>query len=944
MRLFKSTFRFLFLFLLLIPYSAAAEILWFPHVSCVGDWKTEIAILNPDASQELNGVLKSFRNDGTETSEQKIISLAPHARQQIIVANEMADAANIGYMALEISSGTAIGYTKFYKDGIYRVAVPAVTRINVDTILIPHIASNAQWWTGISLVNTTSEVKNLTFEFNNGIIRTETLAANEHKEFTIKDLFGGTTPEGVASAVIKNAGGVIGMELFGSNPATGKNLLSGILLKDQVALRLYYPHIASNNNWWTGIVAYNPFADASVLTITPYTMNGTALVPQTVGPRTITLPGREKYIGTAAELSFPEGTEWFEISASRPVSGFELVGSTNGRQLAGYSGVNINGKSGVFAKREMPSNGWTGIAFVNAENSVATVTLTAYGNDGGPVTSETITLNPHQKIVVSAETLFATDIGAATCISYSSDREIVGFQLNGSNGGMLLDGLPAMTSVKNGADTIWYKDIDGDGYSDGTKQISESRTPGFYLVTELLATSGDANDDDPAVNPGSGGDVISFPDLNLEAAIKRTIGKPTGDILSSDLHFLSSLDLGGNNIQNLTGLEYCKNLTSFVLMMNQVSDITPLAELTQLTELFLDFNQISDITPLAELTQLTKLSLNENQISDITPLTGLTQLKTLSLSGNQIGDTSTLAELTQLTRLELGDNQISNISALAELTQLTRLSLGKNQISDISILAGLTQLTRLELGNNQISDISILAGLTQLGLGGNQLSDISTLAGLTQLIRLELSNNSQLSDISTLAGLKQLAVLGLGDNQISNISTLAGLTQLTWLYLGGNQISDISTLAGLTQLTQLYLGGNQISDITPLTELTQLTSLLLGDNQINDISTLAELTQLTMLGLDNNQINDISPLTGLTQLTWLYLGNNQINDINTLTGLTQLTRLDLSDNQINDISTLTGLIQLTWLKLLNNPLSDTSCNVYVPQLVSQGVQVKHNCQ
>ncbi len=628
MHSFKSTFRFLLLFLLLVPYSAAAETLWFPHVSCRGDWKTEIAVLNPDASQELYGVLKSFRNDGSETSEQQIISLPPHARRQIVVANEMADAANIGYMALEISSGTAIGYTKFYKDGIYRVAVPAVTRINADTILVPHIASNAQWWTGISLVNTTSEVKNLTFEFNNGMIQTETLAANEHKVFTIKELFGGTTPEGVASAVIRNAGGVIGLELFGSTPAAGKNLLSGVLLKDQVALKLYYPHIASKNDWWTGIVAYNPFADASVMTITPYTMDGTALAPQTVGPRTITLPGREKYVGMAADLSLPEGTEWFEISASRPVSGFELFGSTNGKQLAGYSGVNVSGKSGVFAKREMPSDGWTGIAFVNVEDSVATVTLTAYGDDGGPVASETITLNPHQKMVKSAEAFFAADIGTATCISYSSDREIVGFQLNGSKDGMLLDGLPAMASAKNGADTIWYKDMDGDGYSDGTKRISESRTPGFYLVTELLATSGDANDDDPAVNPGSGGgDVVSFPDPNLEAAIRRAIGKPTGDILSSDLHFLPSLDLGGNTIQNLTGLEYCKNLTTLVLIMNQVSDITPLAGLTQLTELYLDFNQISDITPLTGLIQLTKLSLDINQISEITPLTGLTQLK-----------------------------------------------------------------------------------------------------------------------------------------------------------------------------------------------------------------------------------------------------------------------------------------------------------------------------
>lgn len=265
MHLSRIKCSFLFVILLFVPFTvSAAETLWFPHVACVDDWKTEIAVLNPGASQSLSGVLKSFRNDGTEVSERKTIHLSPHARQQIAVGSEMADAADIGYMALEISSGTAVGYTKFYIDGTFRVAVPAVTRINAGDILIPHIASNFQWWTGISLVNTTSEVKNLIFEFNNGTSRAETLAANEHNAFVIKSMFGGATPESVASAVIKNAEGVIGLELFGSESASRESLLSGILLKDQVASELYYPHIASNHDWWTGIVAYNPFAGDSM--------------------------------------------------------------------------------------------------------------------------------------------------------------------------------------------------------------------------------------------------------------------------------------------------------------------------------------------------------------------------------------------------------------------------------------------------------------------------------------------------------------------------------------------------------------------------------------------------------------------------------------------------------------------------------------------------------
>ncbi|GBC60343.1 hypothetical protein DENIS_1294 [Desulfonema ishimotonii] len=424
--------------------ACAAENLWFPHVACVDGWETEICILNTDASQTLNGVLKAYSNSGTAVSGEKIISLSPHARRQISVSDEFYDAGEIGYMVLDISSGSGVGYTKFYIEGLYRVAVPAVSEINSGDIYVPHIASDQEWWTGISLLNTTSAAKTFTFEFSNGTTKTETLSANEHRAFVVKSMFGGTTPQGVESAVIRNAAGVIGLELFGSSGESGNRYLSGILLKDELAAKLYYPHIASNNEWWTGIVTYNPSASACNLVITSYREDGIAL-----GNQTRYLGGHEKYIGSAKDLGLPDETAWFSVSASSPVSGFELFGTNTGHQLAGYTGVNISGKSGVFAKREMIWDGWTGIAFVNIEESSANVTLTAYDDDGNAVDTEAITLNPHEKKVKVAEDLFSGNISAATCIGYVADREVVGFQLNGSEDGMLLDGLPGMMKIKN---------------------------------------------------------------------------------------------------------------------------------------------------------------------------------------------------------------------------------------------------------------------------------------------------------------------------------------------------------------------------------------------------------------------------------------------------------------------------------------------------------------
>ena len=141
----------------------------------------------------------------------------------------------------------------------------------------------------------------------------------------------------------------------------------------------------------------------------------------------------------------PSETAWFDIAAASPITGFGLFGTTDGNQLAGYTGVGIIHKDGVFAKLE--KDGWTGIAFVNIEDSAASVTLSAYAASGAVVATEVMNVGGNGKVVGLAEDIFTQDISTATYIGYSSDREVVGFQLNGSTDGMMLDGLPALAGA-----------------------------------------------------------------------------------------------------------------------------------------------------------------------------------------------------------------------------------------------------------------------------------------------------------------------------------------------------------------------------------------------------------------------------------------------------------------------------------------------------------------
>jgi hypothetical protein len=406
-------------------------------------WHTEIAIINVSPSQSITGTLKAYNDDGVLIETRTAVTLPPRGRREIAVSSEFVNHLNIGYIIFEANSNAVQGYTKF-TEGLnrYRAAIPAVKEVNPSPeIYIPHIASDAKWWTGLSLVNTTSAAKELTITFDNAENRRITLNARQHRVVDIaRDFFNNQPRPDIHSAVIANATGIIGLELFGS--IVGGNQMDGIPLTGNTASTITYPHTAGDD-WWTGIVAYNTPPSAGTMTITSYDGDGNFLAAQTR-----TIAGKGKYVGTVAELGFPARTAWFKIDSTTPLSGFELFGTPGNNLLAAYAGGGGTGATaGVFPKIE--KDGWTGIAFVNTEAVAASVTLNAYSDAGGtPVATRVLSVGGHAKVVEYADVLFSPqDIGAASYITYSSNRNMVGFQLNGSSDGTMLDGLPALTAT-----------------------------------------------------------------------------------------------------------------------------------------------------------------------------------------------------------------------------------------------------------------------------------------------------------------------------------------------------------------------------------------------------------------------------------------------------------------------------------------------------------------
>lgn len=86
---------------------------------------------------------------------------------------------------------------------------------------------------------------------------------------------------------------------------------------------------------------------------------------------------------------------------------------------------------------------------------------------------------------------------------------------SGSDGQVLYDNFRAADSDSTYADVhpdgdappggskYCYLDFDGDDYSDGTSEFVSSCSENYYEAGDLIATTGDCNDSDAAINPGA---------------------------------------------------------------------------------------------------------------------------------------------------------------------------------------------------------------------------------------------------------------------------------------------------------------------------------------------------------------------------------------------------------------------------------------------------------
>ena len=186
-----------------------------------------------------------------------------------------------------------------------------------------------------------------------------------------------------------------------------------------------------------------------------------------------------------------------------------------------------------------------------------------------------------------------------------------------------------------------------------------------------------------------------------------------GELTEGEAAKIKELTISGLQHGALTGLEYCKGLTSLTVTDSRVKNLSFLSGLTSLTSLTLSGNEIEDLSGLPNSLQTLDLSDNAS-LADLSKLSGLSNLTTLNVSGTAVADVSKVPA--SVTNLDISGTSVVDLGQLPT-TNLESLKASGNGISDATAVSAMTSLKELDLSNNPgllISGIPSLTSLTNL--------------------------------------------------------------------------------------------------------------------------------------------------------------------------------------------------------------------------------------
>ncbi|MDK2802424.1 MAG: hypothetical protein KFW09_03505 [Oscillospiraceae bacterium] len=317
-------------------------------------------------------------------------------------------------------------------------------------------------------------------------------------------------------------------------------------------------------------------------------------------------------------------------------------------------------------------------------------------------------------------------------------------------------------------------------------------------------------------------DFVIFGSSLLKQAVIKELGllnkdfrASVDDITYDEIKNIETLDLSHWNLEDITGIEYFKNLKTLNLKGNKFKTVNL-------------FNNSS----------LENLDLSDNHIS-VYSLSSSNILKSLDLSNNDIVSIDVSA-MVNLERLDISNNELTTID-LSKLTSLFNLNLNTNDIKVLDLSENIS-LIDVNISNNLIEliDVSKADNINSLNINDNRISSLS-LGGKNKMSVLDASNNKL--EFFDGTNYTSLTNLNLSSNRINGLD-ITGSNNITELYLSKNRIDslDVSALnlskfeVDHNQLINLNYGGKDLSSFLTYNNFLLDSQLFGGDTNISLIA------------------------------------------------------------------------------------------------------------
>ncbi|GGD26116.1 hypothetical protein GCM10011368_30130 [Hyunsoonleella pacifica] len=397
------------------------------------------------------------------------------------------------------------------------------------------------------------------------------------------------------------------------------------------------------------------------------------------------------------------------------------------------------------------------------------------------------------------------------------------------------------------------------------------------------------------------------------------------------IEVVTDLDISGNNIIDLTGIEDFTALRVFNCSNNTISTIDVGSNIN-LTEINCSNNTLTHLD-LTNNAGVVSVNISENDFTEF-DVSLIPALEVLDCNQNEIVelDFSTNPAITNLNcasnALEVLNLQNGQNGNLTNLNAQNNTVLTCIQTDDGTVPGGVTWLKDVttqyaincHFGETYVPDDNFEQALIDLGYDTAPLDDYVPTANIKNRQSLDVEGKAIL-DLTGIEDFEALTTLSFSNNLIEVVD-LSNNVQLVGIDASGNQLTDLDT-SNLLDLNYLNIAGNNITQINTASNLG-LIDLNIADNQFAtlDVSLLLDLEKL------NCSFNLLTELdfTSNTKLTELICISNLLfqDKLNIQNGANETLRIfnasdnpDLScilvDDPVAVISNVNGLYD-NWFK------------------------------